>query len=70
MTQRQILVNLPTKMNDHDHAELANAIWAVAFGATSIEVLAPDADAVNSEMDKLWKVAPEWTGHEWRRPKS
>lgn len=68
MTCRQILVNLPSDMDDRDHAELANAIWAVAFGASSIEVVAPNPDAVNAEMDRLWKIAPEWTGTEWRRP--
>lgn len=68
MSQRQILVNLPRTMDDRDHAELANAIWAVAFGASSIEVVAPDVDVVNSEMDRLWKIAPEWTGKQWCRP--
>jgi hypothetical protein len=68
MARRQIVVNLPLKMDDQEHAELANAIWALAIGATSIQVLAPDADALNAEMDRLWKIAPEWTGTEWRRP--
>lgn len=67
MAARRIIINLPQGMDDHDHAELANAIWAVAFGATSIEVLAPDAAAVNAEMDRLWKIAPEWNGTSWRR---
>lgn len=41
MSQRKIIVHLPEDMSDSDQAELANGIWAVAFGACSIEVEAP-----------------------------
>lgn len=68
MASRQIIVNLPIDMEDADHAELANAIWAVAYGADSIEVVAPNSTAVNDAMDNLWKTAPEWTGTSRRRP--
>lgn len=68
MASRRIIVNLPIDMEDRDHAELANAIWAVAYGADSIELVAPNATAVDDAMDNLWKTAPEWTGSNWRRP--
>lgn len=67
MSQRKIIVHLPDQMSDRDQAELANALWAVAFGATSVEVEAPDADVVNDEMDRLWKAAPELTSRGWTR---
>ena len=66
---RQIIVHLPPTMTAEEHAELANGIWSVAFGADSVEVLAPDQDEVHEEMDRLWKTAPEWHGQVWRKPR-
>lgn len=62
-------MHLPASIDDEEHADLANAVWAVAFGADSVEVDAPNADAVNAKMDELWKHAPEWTSRGWRRPR-
>lgn len=67
MSKRQIIVHLPGTMSDDDQAELANSLWAVAVGASSVEVVAPDADAVNKAMDRMWKAAPEFTANGWTR---
>lgn len=67
MSKRMIIVHLPADMSDSEQAELANGLWGVAFGARSIEVVAPDADAVNDEMDRMWKASPELTPQGWAR---
>jgi len=67
MPKRQIIVHLPAEISDDDHAELANGLWAVACGASSVEVVAPDVDAVNEAMDRIWKSAPEFTARGWTR---
>lgn len=67
MSQRKIIVHLPEDMSDAEHAELANGIWAIAFGASSIEIEAPSSDAVNQEMDRFWKAAPRLTPKGWTR---
>ena len=66
---RRIIVHLPANMSDEEHADLANAVWAVAFSADSVEVDAPDVEAVNSQMNVIWKQAPEWTARGWTRPR-
>jgi len=55
---RKIIVHLPANMSDEEHADLANAVWAVAFGADSVEVDAPDVEAVNSQMNVIWNRPP------------
>lgn len=70
MTSRKIVVELPDSMTDAEHAELANAVWASAIGASAILIEAQDVDAVSREMDRQWKEAPEWTGRGWRKPRS
>ena len=67
MARRKIIVHLTDDMSDSKQAELANGVWAIAFGAISVEVEAPDVEAVTQEMDRLWKAAPELTPKGWTR---
>ena len=56
----QIVVHLPPNLNVEQHADLANAIWAIAPGGSSVEVRGRNIDQVNAAMDERWKDAPEW----------
>lgn len=56
----QIVVHLPPNLDTEQHADLANAIWAIAPGGSSVEVRGKNVDQVNAAMDERWKDVPEW----------
>ena len=65
----QIIVHLPVNVSEVAHADLANAIWAIAPEGSSVEVRGVNADGVNATMDERWKDVPEWdaTTKSWKK---
>lgn len=54
------ILHLPPDYSTADHADLVNAVWAIAPAGSSVEVEGPDVDAVHEAMDAQWKDVPQW----------
>ncbi|WP_130014795.1 hypothetical protein [Serinicoccus sediminis] len=56
----RVVLHLAPKLGTAEHADMANAVSAIAPPGSSVEVDGVDSDKVNEAMDARWTDVPKW----------